>query len=421
MKQEVFISLYLDTRRAKANGRYPVKLRVYTPSPRKQKMYPTVFELTDKEFASVWETTKPRKEHKELRRQMQAVEEKATQVAEGIKPFSFEQFERQLYRKAGDGVRLQYLYAETIERLMAHKQIGTGETYQLSERSIREFVEATHRAKYSDLTLYDITPAWLHEYEYYMTEPKGDKKGKSLTTVSIYLRALRAIFNKAIDEGEIEKQYYPFGKRKYQLPASTNVKKALTKEQLGKLFQAEPETPEQERAKDFWFFSYACNGINFKDVALLRYRDISGDSIEFIRAKTRKTSKTNMKAVTAYLNDYALSIIEKYGNPEKEPDNLVFDIITDGLHPQEQHIRIKNFTRAVNQGLKRLCKANGLPENISTYWARHSFATNAVRNGATLEFIQESLGHRNLTTTQNYFAGFEDETKREVAQKLMEF
>ena len=91
-----------------------------------------------------------------------------------------------------------------------------------------------------------------------------------------------------------------------------------------------------------------------------------------------------------------------------------------GNAPNEQ-AKIKNFTRFINQHLKKICKANGLPEQVSTYWARHSFATNAVRNGATMEFIQESLGHGNLGTTQNYFAGFDNETKKEFANTIMDF
>jgi len=58
---------------------------------------------------------------------------------------------------------------------------------------------------------------------------------------------------------------------------------------------------------------------------------------------------------------------------------------------------------------------------VSTYWARHSFATNAIRNGASMEFVQESLGHGSLSTTQQYFAGFENEAKRDFFQKLMNF
>ena len=74
MKKQYFISIYLDTRRVKYNGKFPVKLRVYTSTPRKQKMYPTIFEFTEKEFNSIWNTSKPRKEFKEFQIKIRAVE-----------------------------------------------------------------------------------------------------------------------------------------------------------------------------------------------------------------------------------------------------------------------------------------------------------------------------------------------------------
>lgn len=417
MKQECFISVYLDTRRAKENGRFPVKLRVYTSNPRKQKLFPTVFEMTEREFASVWSTSKPRAEFKELRKQLQAVELKANQVAEKLNPFSFEQFERHLYRKAGDAVNINYQYTQVISDLERRKQIGTASSYELSEKSLKDFVENGLKRKYEKLTFFDITPNWLTDYETYMTESKG----RSITTVGIYLRALRALFNKAIDAQELEKQYYPFGKRKYQVPATRNVKKALNREQLGKLFHAQPETPEQEKAKDFWFFSYVCNGMNVKDIAQLRYKDIDRETLKFYRAKTRLTSKTNLKPITVHLNTFAQNVIAKYGNDQKRPDKHVFDVLKDGLTPHQEKAKIQNFTRFINQHIKKLCKANELPDEVSTYWARHSFATNVIRNGGSVELVQESLGHGDMKTTQNYFAGFDADTKRELAESLMNF
>ena len=161
--------------------------------------------------------------------------------------------------------------------------------------------------------------------------------------------------------------------------------------------------------------------MNVKDIALLRNGDIQDGKIEFYRAKTRITSKANLKPITVYLIDFTREIIEKYGNVDKQPDTLVFDIISNDLTPLQQQAKIKNFTRFLNQHLKKLCNANDLPGQISTYWARHSFATNAIRNGATMELIQESLGHGNLSTTQSYFAGFDSDTKKEFAESLMNF
>ena len=91
---------------------------------------------------------------------------------------------------------------------------------------------------------------------------------KSVTSVGIYLRTLRVVFNNAIDDKDISNNIYPFGKKKYQIPTSKKVKKALNREQLKSLFNSKPKTKEQEEAKDFWFFSYMSYGMNLKDALL---------------------------------------------------------------------------------------------------------------------------------------------------------
>jgi integrase/recombinase XerD len=83
--------------------------------------------------------------------------------------------------------------------------------------------------------------------------------------------------------------------------------------------------------------------------------------------------------------------------------------------------RIQNFTKFINQHIKKLAETVGVTTNISTYWARHSFTTNAIRNGASMEFIQDSLGHRDMKTTMNYWGGFEESVKRDISDKIMDF
>ena len=87
----------------------------------------------------------------------------------------------------------------------------------------------------------------------------------------------------------------------------------------------------------------------------------------------------------------------------------------------EQNRKIENFIRFLNQYIKELAVQEGLPEGISTYWARHSFATNAIRQGASMEFVSEALNHSDMQTTQRYFAGFENSAKKELMKKLMDF
>src|SRR5690606_35289512 len=97
MANSFVISLILDIRRVKKNGTYPVKLRAFTNSPKKQKYYSTVFEYTESEFRQIWESKKPRKEYKDQRLQLQTLELKANEMAKRLSPFTFEKFEQQLY------------------------------------------------------------------------------------------------------------------------------------------------------------------------------------------------------------------------------------------------------------------------------------------------------------------------------------
>ena len=83
--------------------------------------------------------------------------------------------------------------------------------------------------------------------------------------------------------------------------------------------------------------------------------------------------------------------------------------------------KIQAFTRSLNQHIKLLAENNALSSDISSYWARHSFATHSIRKGASMEFMRESLGHKDMKTTQNYFNGFDNDTKKEFAQNIMDF
>jgi integrase/recombinase XerD len=417
MKNEAFISIYLDTRRAKSNGKYPVKLRVFTPTPRVQKLYPTKFEYSIEEFDSIWKTTKPRNEHKAKRHQLQEIELNAIEVVDGLETFTFEQFEKKLFRNTGDGTNVFYQYERTVEDLTQSNQLGTASTYKLGLKTIKAYLK--HKTGRDTTTLHftEITANWLNEYERYMIETMG----RSHTTVSMYVRTLRTIFNIAIQDRDIDKEIYPFGKGKYKVPSVKNVKKALTKEQLGILYRSVPKNTEQEKAKDFWFFSYVCNGMNIKDIAQLKWENIHEDSIEFLRAKTIKTSKANLKAVHVVLTDHSKKVIKKYGSKSKEKDQLIFPFIASGKNEQEKFNKIKNFTKFINHNIKKLAQNNGITGDISTYWARHSFATNAVRLGASMEFVSEALNHSDLRTTQGYFAGFEEADKKELMDKIMAF
>ena len=412
------ISIYLEKRRAKENGKFSVKLRVYNKlnTIKKVRYFTTGVDLTEDEFETIWinpENKKLRRKNKELYLKLQAIETRANDEARQMTVFNFAKFETKLFRKSSDKNNVQYYFDEAIKVNMENKKIGTAESYKYTFNSLAEFSRTKKKCEANKLTFNLITIDWLKEYQNFMLS-----KGKSYTTVAIYTRTLRAVFNKAIESNDISNDIYPFGKNKYKIPRTKKVKKALNSEQLKTLFDVEVLNDNEQQAKDFWFFSYACNGMNFKDIALLKYSNIKEDCFSYYRAKTfdKTTEKTE---ITIYLTDFTKGIISTYGNKNK--GGFVFNIISLKDSSEIQYKKIKNFTRLINDHIKRIAKRNDLPSDISTYWARHSFATNSLRKGTSMEFISEALNHSDLNVTKNYFAGFEDEAKKDFANSLLDF
>jgi integrase/recombinase XerD len=408
------ITLYLDKRRKKKSGDYPIKLRVWDPITGDAKLYPTGMDLNEQTFESAWETHRPRKEFQPLRDQLEEIRLRAVELAAKTNGKVFDELDKKLYRPSGSGQNVFYHYAETIAKLDSDGRLGTASSYLLAKKSISNFL-AVNRRSIDILPFTKVDADWLENYEKFMVE-----SGRSRTTVGIYLRTLRAIFNTAIELGDIDKELYPFGRRKYVVPSGKRVKKALSKEQLSALFNSKPANEHQEKAKAFFFFSFACNGMNTKDIALLKLSDLKEDSFIFLRAKTLRTTKERSTPITVFLNAYTTRVIAEYGN-EMNHGPFVFPILKEGYTSLEQRRKIQAFTRSVNQHIQKLAVSVGLPKDVSTIWARHSFATTAVRNGSSMEFMSEALGHTDQKTTQNYFAGFENEAKKELAKNLMNF
>ncbi len=424
------ISVYLDKRRKKSNGTYPVKILVCQTKPRKNKMYGLDCDLTEEDFKEIWINEDDKKfrkgAKKDLREFLFAEQARAKEVAKKLKIFTFSEFENLYLKKVYDTNGVKSYFDLAISEYLENGKIGTAESYKYTINSFGDYLiknktylnkqkktEARNKAL-NKLMFTDITPDWLNKYEKFMLSI-----GKSHTTISIYTRTLRVIFNNAINAGDITKDVYPFGTRKgqYKVKKTKKVKKALTAEELSILYKAEVVTEQEQRAKDFWFFSYACNGMNLKDILLLKYSDITNDSFTYERAKTFEKS-IEKSTITIYLTEFTSSIIDKYGTNKK---GFVFDVLNNRDTQETQYKKIKNFTRFINDHIKRIAKREGLPAEISSYWARHSFTTISINKGASMEFISEALNHSDLSVTKSYFAGFEDKAKKEFAKNLMDF
>ena len=323
---DISISIYLDGRRKKANGRFPIKLRVYNPKSKKAVLYPlskiktqaedkslileTIREglPSQKSLDSILYADRPRNETKKLKFFFNELMQSASTIAESLTPFTFDEFENRLFDNKTDGRTLISCYQLTIDNFKNKNSFSTASNYELSKKSLQSFAAQLNKQLTFDL----LTPKFLQEYEDYML----NELDRSVTTVSMYLRALRAVLNKAIRDKIILEEQYPFGRHKYTIPTGDKVIKALTKEQLSAMLKGKALTPEQQTAKDYWFFSYFSQGMNIKDIALLKFEDVKQDSIQYYRAKTKSAGKKKPRN-DLYNNESIYSRFHKTTQGEK--------------------------------------------------------------------------------------------------------
>ncbi len=308
------------------------------------------------------------------------------------------------YKKKDDSVIRAFVAC--IDILKSNGQQSTSESYECAKTSLNKLK--------SNLRFTDITPEFLNKYETWMVS-----NGNSLTTVGIYLRNLRTILNKAITEGKFAKDKYPFERGKYVIPKGSSIKKALSKEQIRQIVDYTTIIrSEEDRAKDFWLFSYYSNGMNTKDILRLKGKNLTKDSFWFIRAKTEKTLKHKQIRIEVLLNDFTKKVIDKWGTQNIKHDEYIFPFFKKEMTSKEERDKVLSFVKIINKHMKRIGKELEFELPLTTYVARHTYSTILLRGNAPIKLISANLGHASISTTENYLGDFDDKTKKQYADLL---
>jgi len=406
----VTTAVILDKRVKKKDDTFAVKLRI--THQRVQRYYSLNVNLTLDEWEKV-HGTNPRKKYKDYKVFFGDIEHRAILILQELRPFSFTAFEKKFNNKTKSSEDAIVSMDNYITMLNDEARSGTAASYSNALNSFKRYLTSKGRKK---LNFWDITVDWLNQYEKWMVE-----QGNSLTSVGIYLRSLRTIVNIAIENGNLDKESYPFGKRKYQIPAGKNIKKALSLSDIKKIVEYKPINDYEAKGRDLWLFSYLCNGANVKDIVRLKYKNIDNRNITFTRAKTERSAKQNHKLIVIVLLPEIQSIIDKWGIKPIKPETYVFGILSKNDSPEKQLAKTKQFTKSINKQMKRIGEKLEIDMKITTYSARHSFATILKRSGAPTAFISDSLGHKDLRTTENYLDSFESSVKESYQKKLLNF
>nr|WP_321408090.1 site-specific integrase [uncultured Carboxylicivirga sp.] len=397
---------------------YPIKLSVTFKGKRKQYTIKGESCISSEEFELIMNPNS-KGERKKKRKKYTEIQDRADLIIENLPEFTFEAFEREFIGTKERQATLQEYFNNKVVELTAHDKPTTAETYTRTLKSLSKFDKGLSFEKVTD-------PKYLKKYENWFVNgdndqnKKGSKKPGSYTTLGIYMRNLRHILNLALEDKTIKS--YPFGssKNKYQIPVSNNTKKALSISEIEKLVTYQPTAPEEIKAQKYWLFSYLCNGMNMADIANLKYKNIQNNSLKFIRQKTRDTSKVKTE-IDVYLTPEAKEIINSLGNTDKQPESYIFPILRSGLTVKQIADTVKQHIKITNKYMKRIADTVGIDKTVTTYGARHSYATVLKRSGVSTEFIREALGHQTGQTTQNYLDSFEEEHKEKTAANLLNF
>ena len=212
----------------------------------------------------------------------------------------------------------------------------------------------------------------------------------------------------------------PFKKFKVGSLWTSTRKRAINKETISQLSRLDLSVvnacPKSylELARDIFMFSYLTAGINFKDIAFLKYANIENNRIYYVRHKTKKM-------LTFNLLPEARKILDKYSKTDAEEDDYIFPILDKKIHVTEQQIfdRIQKVRGRINKSLGYISEAMNLKHRLTTYVARHSFATVLKRSGVNIGIISELMGHANLATTEIYLDGFEEKQVEQAMQHLV--
>lgn len=295
-------------------------------------------------------------------------------------------------------------YCELIEQYTREGKCGNRLIYKGSYNSLKVFANGKLNMPFSEI---DVT--WLCKYEKWL-RAKGNKE----TTISLLFRTLRSAYNKAIKAKCARKSDYPFDEYKINKFDTTTQKRAIAKTDVLKFkTEVQPIGKQQymELSKDIFIFSYLCGGINFTDIANLTSENIQNGRLHYVRQKTKRLIKIGVP-------QEAMQIIEKYSKASK---GYLFPILDSKVHitALQKQNRIHKLLGKVNKNLKLLAAQLGVESNITTYVARHSFASVLKKSGVNISLISEALGHSDLATTQIYLDSFDNEQIDEAMKNLL--
>jgi integrase/recombinase XerD len=291
--------------------------------------------------------------------------------------FSFDRVKAAVFVQAA---RSAVTVSDFLRSAAAGMSYGNAEAYKWTAKALDGFrpgVEFT-----------DVTPDFLRSFERWLRQTRGIEN----TSISMYMRTIRAAYNRAIKTGAAHASQYPFVA--YSIG---HLKQVVKPRAVSIAVVRQIEAMPAELATDLFLFSFYTRGMALIDVAYLKPGNIANGRVEYTRRKTGR-------AYSIALNEKAAAILLRYSGGV-----YCFQVLKgDEASEVKERNRIKRCQSVTNFRLRDICEALNVPHRVSFYSARHTYAMELRRVGVSSEVISEALGHSDPRITKAYLRRFED-------------
>lgn len=372
------------------------------------------FTLSEKQHTLVFEKKSMSKDYIDFREQISKLETKAERIYSSMRIFNYTRFKMLFFNKEVVEVATDTDLPETL----AIKELFN---YYIKVADIKHgtkiHINATKNIFESfqpDLYVEDIDIQLLKKFE-----KNQLNMGKSVSTVSTYLRNLRTILNyfqnvKKIISSDYQ---YPFGKGGFSIKSVRKKKVVLTDREILSILELnEFESCEQEYARDIWLVLYYGSGINPIDLLRLRWKNVEANHIHLIRKKTETTRKSNIQELTLPLTNELRYYLNKVSDPLSP---FVLGKMTEGYSDITLYNRKMRLRKAVNTELKKIRSKLNLSAPLLMGTARDCYASSLKRSGVPREFIGDMLGHNDPRTTSHYLDSLSIEETFDINKHLV--
>lgn len=396
-------------RRNKINskGNYPIILQIIKD--RKSKIISLGFECSAKEWDDQKsQFTKKFPNYNKRNRILMKLKEKGYSIIDDFNlkdiDFTLKQFENKFRGIEVSKKTVSQFWLEKIAELENAGRMGNAKAYKDTYRSFYKF------NKSKEVQFKEINPNLLNKYESYLRATGSNDGG-----IGVKMREIRALINDAISRGFAKQEDYPFRKYKISKFKSSGSKQALSKKEIKQFEELDVEKHlNLLNTYNYFVFSYYARGMNFTDLMTLKWSNIIGGRIVYKRAKT----KTKF---TISINSPMQRILDYYRKNQDISTDYIFPILlSNNMTPKQIANRKSKVLKQYNKKLKKIAAIQGIDKNITSYVARHSFATNLKFSGVSTDKISQLMGHSDIKVTQAYLRDFGDEELDEAVDRLLE-